>query len=181
MPISCCKSPTSIDCGLRIHPSSISFTVSIFLLYRAFSLKQLLEKSSPQILIYFQGCVHPISHHIERRLLVFACASLGFSVLQVSVIKILLTVVSCCFPKLDICFSKLDALSVKMAWHLHFSISLSRYLAFYLVSVLHANFLEMRPKPTKPSKNKNYKIHALPETNYSSIIRMIPPIQLFHP
>ena len=68
-------------------------------------------------------------------------------------------------------------------WHLHFlfSVSLSRYLAFYLVSVLHANFLEMRPKPTKASKNKNYKIHALPETNYSSIIRMIPPIQLFHP
>ena len=27
MPESCCKTPTSKECGLRIHPSSISFTV----------------------------------------------------------------------------------------------------------------------------------------------------------
>jgi len=55
VPKSCCKTPSSIHCGLRIHPSSISFT----------------------------GCVHPISQHIEHRLSIFASVSLGFSILQV--------------------------------------------------------------------------------------------------
>jgi len=55
VPASCCKTNTTSQCGLRIHPSSIAFT----------------------------GCVHPISHHIQRRLLVFASGSLGFSILQV--------------------------------------------------------------------------------------------------
>jgi len=56
VPESCCKTPTSKECGLRIHPSSISFT----------------------------GCVHPMSLHIQERLLVLASVALGLSIFHVS-------------------------------------------------------------------------------------------------
>jgi len=73
VPISCCKTPTSIQCGLRIHPSSISFT----------------------------GCVHPISQHIRHRLSIFASVSLGFSVLQILGIPFILCFL-CKLYQLDI-------------------------------------------------------------------------------
>jgi len=73
VPISCCKTPNSIQCGLRIHPSSISFT----------------------------GCVHPISQHIQHRLSIFASVSLGFSVLQILGIPFILLFL-CKLYQLDI-------------------------------------------------------------------------------
>jgi len=71
--MSCCKTQTSIQCGLRIHPSSISFT----------------------------GCVHPISQHIQHRLSIFASVSLGFSVLQILGIPFILLFL-CKLYQLDI-------------------------------------------------------------------------------
>jgi len=73
VPMSCCKTQTSIQCGLRIHPSSISFT----------------------------GCVHPISQHIQHRLSIFASVSLGFSVLQILGIPFILLFL-CKLYQLDI-------------------------------------------------------------------------------
>ena len=84
VPPSCCKTPTTIHCGLRIHPSSISFTVNKhtrLLMVPACLL-------GPQEISFFQGCVHPISQLIQHRLYIFASVALGFSFLLVRIQKL---------------------------------------------------------------------------------------------